>query len=159
MKKVANIAAGFFIFAVMILGTISVLGVWEYFGRDVIWKSFQSVGLLAIVALVIIAAERAIDAKKDRVAFGAMQGGVVSAPVGVATSATGFRLTRRITLAFLIISAVFLALVGILSIWDVISGEIVNKSISSLAIIAFSCLTIVIVCLDREKHNSLVSGQ
>ena len=62
-----------------------------------------------------------------------------------------FRAIRNITLIVLIVSAALLTLLGVLAIWGVINdSSTVSKSLSSLAIIAFSALIIVMVCRERE---------
>jgi hypothetical protein len=138
---IQNAAAGLFIACVVILTAISVLGVWDVFTGDVITKSFETLGLLAIVSIVVIAASRWI--------------GDPMAAVAPYTPNPAFRAIRNITLITLIVSSTLLALLGVLAIWDVINdSSTVNKSLSSLAIIAFSSLIIVMVCREREQIPS-----
>jgi hypothetical protein len=138
MKAIHNAASAFFIAAVGVLSAISILGVWEIFGSDVIGKSFQTLGLLAIIAIVIIVAGRFFESKD-------VLGAVPEVPNPV------FKVIRRITLGVLIVSASLLALLGVLAIWDVITDkEVLFKSLGSLAIIAFAAFIIVMTCLERE---------
>ncbi len=154
MKKIQDIAGFLFISALGILTVISVLGIWDFFARDVISKSFQTVGLLALVAVVVIISGKYFDKNKNTT------GGEMSElpnPV--------FKIVRHVTLALLIVVASILALVGVFAIWDVITdSSVLYKSISSLAIIAFSSFLIVMTCLVRENspllrgNNGGVSG-
>lgn len=139
MKDVVqNVAAGLFIGCVTVLTAISILGVWKIFSTDVITKSFETLGLLAFVAVVVIVASKFVGDPS-----------VVTEPI----PRPGYRAMRNITLATLIGSSSLLALLGVLSIWDVITDKnILNKSLSSLAIIAFSSFIIVMVCLEREQN-------
>ena len=105
MRKIADIAAHCFIFAVVLLSIVSILGIWSVFAKDVITKSFETIGLLAFVALVVIAADHFID-RHD---------GVDNAAVDAASVAT-FKSVRTITATVFISSTVLLALIGILSI-------------------------------------------
>ncbi len=114
----------------------------------VITKSVETLGLLALVSVVVIIASKSVGDSNIK-----------------AMPSPEFRAVRNITLATLIASSSFLALLGALSIWDVISDRyILNKSLSSLAIIAFASLIIVIVALEREqnhlweKQNRKISG-
>ena len=66
MKKIQGYAAGFFVFAVAFLGMISILGVWNVFSGDVITKSFETLGVLAGVAAIVMIAGRFIDTKPDQ---------------------------------------------------------------------------------------------
>lgn len=134
---VQNIASGLFVTCVFVLTIISILGVWKFFSGDVITKSFETLGLLAFVAGVVIFASR-----------------FVGDPATVAMPSPAFRATRNITLGALIVSSVLLAFFGVLSIWDVITDrDILTKVLSSLAIVAFSSLVVVIVCLEREQNQ------
>lgn len=146
MKSIHNVASAFFIGAVAVLSVISVLGVWEIFGSDVILKSFQTLGLLAFIAVVIIIAGRFLEQKntEQMVPF---------------TPNPIFKSIRQVTLGVLIVSASLLALLGILAIWDVITDkEVLFRALSSLGILAFSSFVIVITCLEREDSPLLKKG-
>lgn len=139
VKAVQDIAAGLFIACVALLTAVSVLGVWELFDGDVIEKSFATLGLLALVAMIVIGAGKFVGDPS-----------VVLEPV----PRPGYRATRNITLTSLIVSSSLLALLGVLSIWDVITDtKIIHKSLTTLGIIAFSSLIIVMVCLEREQNQ------
>jgi hypothetical protein len=58
-----------------------------------------------------------------------------------------------VTLGALIASASLLALLGVLSIWEVMSSEVLTKSLSSIGVIAFSSFVIVMICLEKEKYE------
>jgi len=142
MRKIQDFAAGFFILCVAALTVISILGVWEFFGTDVIWKSFQTLGLVAIVSIIVIVAGRFIGNQQEVV------------PGALPPTSPGFKGIRNVTLGVLIISAALLALIGVLAIWEVIANrEIVFKSLSSVAILTFSSIIIVMACLERENGN------
>jgi len=161
MKKIANVAAYLFIVAVILLSIISIFGVWDILAKDVITKSFQSISLLAAVAVITLIAERFVDSRKNLTATADQNFNVSSDGIAlpVETNAnSGFTIIRHITLAILITSVVLLALLGILSIWEVLSGTVVTKSISSIAIVAFSSFVIVFTCLHRENHKILNKG-
>ena len=147
MKKIQNGAAYVFILSVVILATISICGVWKIFDADVITKSIQTFGLLSIVAVIVIIAGRFIDSREQ---LSVSSNGVAES---LPFSNPVFTSIRKITLALLITSVSLLALFGVLAIWDILSGEILNKSLSSIAIIAFASIVIVITCLEREKHK------
>jgi len=155
MKKVQNSAALFFIISVVILATISIFGVWDILDEDVITKSFRTLGLLAAVAVIVMVAGRFIDSRHEVVGIG-------EAPlVGTESSSEinpMFTSIRHATLAILIVSVVLLALFGIMAIWEVLSGEVMEKSLSSIGILAFSSFVIVLTCLERENHKILRQG-
>jgi hypothetical protein len=135
---IQNTAAGFFIVCVVVLSAISVLGVWDVFSSDVITKSFETLGLLAVVSIIVIVASKFVGDPTD--------------PSTIVVPNPGFRAMRNVTLGTLIVSSAFLALLGVMAIWEVVTDkQVLGKSLSSLAIIAFSSLMIVITCLDREQ--------
>ena len=134
---VQNAASGFFVACVTILTVISILGVWKIFEGNVITKSFETLGLLAFVAVVVIVASKFVGDSHT-----------------IAAPNPTFRAVRNITLGTLIVSAALLALFGVLSIWDIITDkDFLYKTLSSLAIIAFSSFIIVVVSLEREQNQ------
>ncbi len=142
MKSIQNVASGFFITAVAVLSIISILGIWDFFSKDVISKSFQTLGLLAVIAVVVVIAGRFVGSGADT--------NIIIAPNPI------FATLRRATLGVLIISAVLLAFLGVFTIWDVIADkQILYKSLSSLGILAFSAFVIVMACLEREDSPLL----
>ncbi len=141
MKSIQRIASITFIISIAILSGISILGVWDFFNTDVIWKSFETLGILSVVAIVVVAASSFIDKSTDQ-----NDTSVIQKPV--------FTAIRNITLGVLILSAVLLAFLGILSVWDVITDHtIVSRSFSSLAILTFSSMIIVMTSLEREGNR------
>ena len=153
MKKIQDVSAFVFISCVGILATISVLGVWKIFDEDVISKSIMTISLLAAVTIIVTVAGKFFD--------GHAQGEVAGAEPLIVEPSPVFRSLRYITLTTLIISVVVLALLGVLAIWDVMEGETLGRSLSSMSIIAFSSFVIVLTCLLREQHKFMkvkVSG-
>lgn len=147
MRKIQDLAAYFFILAVAVLSTISILGVWKVFGNDVIIKSFQTLGLLALVAIVVAIAGKFVDSG--------------SATPEVPADTSSFTAIRHGTVTLLIVFIAMIALLGVLAIWDVISGDAVGKSVSSMAIASLSALIVAATCLQREDHplmHKQVSG-
>jgi magnesium-transporting ATPase (P-type) len=144
MKNIQNIAAYIFIAALIILTGISMLGIWNFFSGDVINKSSETLGLLAIVAIIVMAAGRFIDSRTEA------ELAIPEAPD------PAFKSIRRIVLVVLIIGVSILAIIGVLTIWDVFSdSSILYKSLGSAAIMAFSSFVIVLTCLDRENSPVL----
>lgn len=140
MKSIKNIAASFFVVAVTILSVISVMGVWDIFDGDVIVKSFQTLGLLAFVAVITMAAGQHMENRSEAV------------PAEMPSPLWG--MIRKATLTILIVSVSLLALLGVLSIWEIIQDkDILYKSLSSLTILAFGALIIVVTCRNMEGAN------
>lgn len=142
-QPLQDFAAGFFIVAVGVLSVISILGIWKIFGQSVIGKSFSTIGLLAVISIIVIIAGRYMDKEKGSLTSSA-------APV--------FRSIRHITLGTLIVSAAGLALLGVLAIWEVMGGDVLYRSLSSLGVIAFCSLIAVMVCLERENNRAARDG-
>ncbi|MFA7216503.1 MAG: hypothetical protein WC095_00755 [Candidatus Paceibacterota bacterium] len=142
MKSIKSASAYFFIFAVAVLSLISIMGVWDVFGEDVIWKSFKTLGLLAIVSMIIIAAgDHIINSYKN-------SSDIEEKPSPVWTE------IRKVTVFLLIVSVSILALLGVLSIWEVIKDKDVQyKTLSSLVIISFGALIVIVTCKNMEGIN------
>ena len=144
MKKIQDFAAGFFIICVIFLSVISVLSVWKIFSADIFEKSFQTIGLLAVVAAIVLVAGKFIG-KDSR-----------NETESIQLASPAFSTVRGATVVFLIALVVLFAFVGALSIWELLDGEIVQKSLSSIAIIAFGAFVVIIACLQREGKLSSV---
>lgn len=151
MKKIQDGSAFIFIICVLVLTVISIMGVWDVLGKDVITKSMQTVGLLAVVSMIVIAAGKFVDSKKQ-MAIDPVTNTAIEVPVQINQ---GFPVIRHITVVLLIIATTMLALLAVLGIWDVLSGETLHKSLSSIAIIVFSSLIIVAVSMERENNKLL----
>ena len=142
MKSIKSFAAYFFVISVSILTVISILGVWDVFGDEVIWKSFKTLGLLAVVAIIAIIAGDHMGNRADTT--------VIAVPPSPVWSEI-----RQATVVILIVSISLLALLGVLSIWEIIQDkEVQYKSLSSLAILGFGSLIIVATCRNMEDKNS-----
>jgi|GEM_PF-1304310 len=151
MKKLQNWAGFTFIFCTAFLTVVSVLGIWKVLNEDVVGKSTQTISLLAVVTVIIIIAGRFID-KRAEIASRDQVGAEISRTVEVNPAFTSI---RHATLGILIAAVTLLTLLGVLSIWDVLSGETLTKSLSSMALVAFASLVIVITCLERENRLML----
>ncbi len=147
-KKIQDLAALFFIIVVIILTGLSILGIWDFVSPDVVSKSVMTMGLLALAAVVVIMAARAVDAKSA-----ATLEQIPEEPNPL------FPALRHVTVAFLIAAVSLLALVGIMAIWEIIEGEAVQKSISSIALAAFSAFVVVVTCKSREGGNGIDLNQ
>jgi len=152
MKKLQNIVAFLFIICVVVLSVVSILGVWDIFGSDVITKSFQTLGLLAGVSVIIMIAGRFTDSHQEALKANAL--GTLE-PVVVPDINPAFTGIRYATVVTLVTSIGVLALLGVLSIWELMAGTVLTKSVSSIGIVAFASFIIVITCLEREHHKLL----
>jgi hypothetical protein len=143
MKKIEDLAAYIFIIAVAVLSLISILGVWDFFNQDVIAKSLQTLGLLAVVAIIVMVAGKFVEGRSQQ-----------AGEVVPFMPSPAFKVIRQITVTILIISASFLAILGVLAIWEVIADKnVLYKAISSVGVLAFGAFVIVITSLEREGNR------
>ena len=148
MKKLQDYSALLFIVSLIILTIVSVLGIWKFFEGDVVAKSFETIGLLAVVSGIIMFAGKYMGSN------------VQEYPVAgeVPQPSLMFPKVRFGTVVALVVSLVVAAFLGVLSIWEVLSSDILNKSWSSIAVIGFCSLIIILVCLIREGHKFFSSN-
>ncbi len=149
MKKIQDVSAFIFIICVFVLSAVAILGVWDMLSNDVIEKSASTIGLLAVVAAIVISAGRFFD--HDKVSATTDQVIISSATAGEVNPA--FTVIRHNGVMLLITSVSVLALLGVLAIWEVLQGEVLEKSISSIAIASFAFFIIIVTCLQREQYK------
>ena len=139
MKRIQDAAGFSFITAVVLFSAVAILGVWKLLEQDVIAKSLETVGLLGLVAVIVIVAGRFVDSKQQ------LPGALPVLPN------PKFRSLRRLMIGVLIVAVTLLALFGVLAIWNVIADkDVLYRSLSSIAILAFAAFVVVITCLKRE---------
>lgn len=63
MKKIKEVAVGVLITAVSILTLIAILSIWDVFGKEVLWKSISTIGIVAFGALIVIIASQVLSHK------------------------------------------------------------------------------------------------
>ncbi|MDP3988815.1 MAG: hypothetical protein Q8P93_01110 [bacterium] len=146
MKNFANISAAIFIVLIIIATALSMLGIWELLSDEIFSKSIQTIALISVVAVILMVADhvsgmRAVDTE-------------TTLTVSEATYLQVFIGIKKATFVILTLSVVFFAFMGILSIWDVITkGEIMEKSLGSIGVVAFSSILIMIACMEREGRS------
>jgi hypothetical protein len=143
MKKIEDVAAFIFVVAVAVLSIVSILGVWDFFNQDVINKSFETLGLLAFVAVVVMVAGKFIEGRMGQ-----------TENIAPVLPNPTFKVIRQMALTVLIVSVSLLAVLGVLAIWEVIKDkDVLYKSMSSIGILAFSAFIITATSLEREGNN------
>lgn len=162
MKKIADMFALVFIGLVALMSLVAIMGIWEMLGGDVIIKAFATMGLLAGVALIVLIAEKFVDGNAHVSPEHITESGYAPSIVSPVTSNPRFTSIRSVTVAMLIVSVVLLALLGVMAIWEVLRGDALEKSLASIAVLAFGSFIITMVCLNREHspllRNRAVSG-
>lgn len=158
MKKIADIAAHLFIVFVVVLTGISLLGVWNILAGDVITKSIATVALMAFVSVVVVGASRFIDRGEDEEKHTVAEG---DPNIGIAreSSIQAFAAIRHTAIGFVFVAVGLFALIGVLAIWDVLTGAVVDKLLATGGIVAVASFIIIMVCFEREGkfHNTKMS--
>lgn len=60
---------------------------------------------------------------------------------------------KRVAIWVLIVSVVLFTFLAILSIWDVLQKDVLGKSLSTLGVIAFAALIVVVAAKSYEEHH------
>lgn len=146
MKKIQDFAGFVFIACSTLLAFIAILGIWDILADDAVEKSAQTIGLLAVVAIIVTIAGNFFDYRQ--------QGEVVYAdPNATPVVNHAFTAIRHFTVILLILAVSLLALIGVLAIWEVLAGEVLTKSLASISVVAFASFIIVLTCLQREQRQ------
>lgn len=140
MTKIANYATYFFILTTLALTIVSIGGIWGALNNDVVWKSFESIGLIAIASMVVLVVEAFSDKKK-----------VTQEEASEYMEALHvFTFLHRISVTIIIVSLVVCVFLGLLSIWEIMDSDGLYKAVSSIATIGFYALITLGVCISRE---------
>ncbi|MFM2357744.1 MAG: hypothetical protein RJA61_481 [Candidatus Parcubacteria bacterium] len=62
-----------------------------------------------------------------------------------------FESVRKLSLVVLTLSILLLTFLAILGVWEVVSGDILEKSLSTMGLLVGSSLLILFISLEREK--------
>jgi len=138
MKALQDTVGFVFIGIVALFSALAVLGIWEVLAEDVIEKSLMTIGLLALVAIIVMIAGRFVGRGQP-------------SDIAIVVPHPAFHMIRRLMIGVLIVAVSLLALLGVMAIWDVIEEkEVLFKSLTSIAVLAFAAFVVVITCLERE---------
>ena len=145
MQSIQNITALSFLVVLAVLAGVSILGIWDMLGEDVVQKSFFTLCLIGVVSGVVLVAAKYFHHPES----GENEKVVAPDPM--------FRHIRVFTVAALIVSSALLALLGVFAIWEVMDMDVLFRSLASLGVIAFSAMVSIVICMDREGLKSVVS--
>jgi hypothetical protein len=147
ISRIANTAAYTFLVLTFILSAVCVVGIWGSFD-DVISKTFASLFLIALAFFVILAIDGSGHFKK-------------SVPLEAVAEYTrvleNFIAIRKMSFFVVIVSVVVSVLLGLLSIWEILEGEVLYKTLATIATIGFYALITVAVCKQRETSIKSVT--
>lgn len=158
MKNFANVSSLVFIIGVLLFSFVAILGVWDFMQDDVVVKSLSTIGVLGFVGLIVIVASSYFDKSEDNHEH-LVEEGQTSLAATNDTAPSIFRSIRQSTLGVMIVSLVFLSFLGIMAIWEIFDGEVVMRSMSSIAIILFASIIIVGVCMAHERHPRIMNSK
>lgn len=65
---------------------------------------------------------------------------------------------QNAAIGIFIVSVAVLTLVAVLAIWDVFSKDTLYKSLSTIGVLAFSSLVVIVATRAIDKHNSNDAG-
>lgn len=71
-----------------------------------------------------------------------------------------FKLIQNIAIAIFIISTAILTFVAIMAIWDVFEKDVLYKSLSTIGVVAFASLVVIVAgrFIDKHKDSDGSSG-
>jgi hypothetical protein len=140
ISKIANISTYIFLILTLILTGICVISIWGE-SSEVIGKTFASMGLVAFAFFVVLAIDGSGHFRK-------------SIPASVAgeyvLAIEWFVSLRKISFFVVIISVTVSVFLGLLSIWDLLNGDVLFKTLATILSAGFYALITIMVCKQRE---------
>lgn len=131
-RSIERIAVGTLVFSVSILSIVGLMAIWEMLSEDVLWKSFSTIGVLAVVALVIMGIAR--------VASNYYQ----NQPKMPQPESVEWRAARNVLLAIVGAAFLFFAALSIMSIWDFIGDDSLWHAINSMILLCVSAVIMLV---------------
>lgn len=118
--------------AVSVLSIFGLLAIWEIIDSDVLWKSFSTIGVIGLVALVVIGISRVANNY------------YAGQPAAPAVESQGWKAARNVILG--VVGAAFLvfAAFSIAAIWGFTGGEALYHSLSSMLLLGCSSIILLI---------------
>lgn len=140
ISKIANISAYIFILLTFVLTIVCIVSIWTGVD-DVIAKTLMSMLLITFALIVILGIDNSGYFKK------AVQQDAVQAYV---LSVENFVSIRKMSFVVVIVSVTVSVALGLFSIWDILEGNILYKTLSTIMSIGFYALVTIAVCKQRE---------
>jgi hypothetical protein len=132
-SSLERIAVGIVVFSTSILSIVGLLAIWEFVNSDFLWKSFSTIGVIGLAALVVIGISRVANSYNKGTAIR------VPAPEPAAWRSMRNQLLTIIGLAFL-----FFAGLSILSIWNFVGSDSLMKAVESMFLLCSSAVVMLV---------------
>ena len=140
ISKVANISAYCFLILTFILTGICIISIWAEFG-GIMWKTFSSMGLVSLAFFVILVVDGSGHFRKP------VQMDAVDSYM---RAVEDYVLLRKVSFFVVIFTVTISVFLGLLSIWGVLEGIIIAKTLGTIMSVGFYALVTMLVCKQRE---------
>lgn len=141
ISRIANISTYIFLILTFFLTGVSIIGIWGNIG-DVLEKTFASMALVSFAFFIVLAIDGSGHFKKS-VAVDAVREYMMVVE--------WFISLRKISFFIVIISVTVSVFLGLLSIWDILKGDVLYKTLATIFAVGFYALITILVCKQREN--------
>lgn len=127
-RSIERIAVGTLVFSVSILSIVGLLGIWEWLDNDIIWKSYTTIGVLGMAALLVVGIARVSNKY------------YADAPQAPAPESQSWKTARNFVLG--VTAAAFLSFtaLAVLAIWDFVGDGSLIKAFGSMGLLFASAI-------------------
>ena len=132
-RSIERIAVGTLVFSVSVLSLVGLMAIWGWINEDALWKSFSTIGVVGVTALVVVGITR----------VGSMYYKNMPAPTSVPESAS-WRSARNLLLGVVGVAILFFAALSVLSIWDFVGNDSLTKAFESMGLLFCSAVVLLV---------------
>ena len=121
-KSIARGAVGTLVCAVAILTLVGLFGIWGWVGEDVVWKSYSTIGVVALAAFLVVGIAQ-------------ITGKYAGTPPAPAPESPVWKAARNLLLGAIGIVFLAFAALAIAAIWNFVGPDTLWRSFSSMMLL------------------------
>lgn len=128
---IERVAIGTLVCAVSILTLVGLLAIWGWVDGDIVWKSYSTIGVIGLAALVVVGIAR-VSSK------------YYGQPAAPAPESPTWKAMRNLILGIMGAAFLVFTVLSIAAIWNFVGGDTLWKAISSMGYLFISAVILLV---------------
>jgi hypothetical protein len=127
-RSIERVAVGVLVFSVSILSIVGLFGIWGWLGSGIVWKSYTTIGILGMAALLVVGIAR-VSSKY-----------YADTPQAPVPESGAWKAVRNQLLGLTGAVFLFFTALAILAVWEFVGKDALFKSFSSMMLLFVSAI-------------------